>query len=92
MKVVNVIASLPTHGWMLSNLFPPTEALFCLHKEQWMTPAMTDIVCCWEQELKEYIHRTEHLGILNLEIKKTAQKRNGKGRTGNKKIEIKICL
>lgn len=73
---------------MPSNLLPPTEAPFGLHKEQWMTPAKPEVVHCWEQGLIEYREQRGLGGrgrILSLDINKAAQKRWERGEQETKK-------
>lgn len=72
---------------MPSNLLPPTEAPFGLHKEQWMTPAKPEVVHCWEQGLIEYREQRGLGGgrILSLDINKAAQKRWKRGEQETKK-------
>lgn len=79
---------------MPSNLLPPTEAPFGLHKEQWMTSAKPEVVHCWEQGLIEYREQRGLGGrgrILSLDINRL-HRRDGKGGSRKqKKIEIKNC-
>lgn len=62
MKVINTITGLPTQGGMPSHLLPPSEALFCLHKEQWMTPSKARN-CSLLGARTDRIHRTERIWV-----------------------------